>query len=124
MPLRAAFACVAAAVGLLAVTPGCKDCTDEYVTPSYVIHVRDASTGSAICDATVYVNNLQVQPNPNVGYCNYGTPIPTDSGLPRVTIVAEYPGYETTQKDVSTDYPSDDCGHAEPIEVTLELQKQ
>jgi hypothetical protein len=115
--VRAVAATLLAVMGALLVA--CGDCNSYGTKPQYAIRVRDAASGSPLCDAMVWVNGQEwpVQ----MANCAHVGEIPL--GAPTATIRAEHAGYVTSEKQVSTKYPTDSCGHAELVSVELVLQK-
>lgn len=112
--LRVAGAAVVAQLVFVA----CADCDPFGITPQYLVRLRDASTGEPICDAKVFVNDLEYPPHVD---CFYAAEIPT--AVATATIRAEHPGYQNAEKQVSTQYASDSCGHALRKNVELALEK-
>lgn len=101
---------------------GCswKECTDEYVFPSYRITVQDQTSGELICDALVTVGGAEARRS-QVD-CSYAYEIPTQG--PSTTIGASKDGYQSVSQEVSTAYEEDDCGHAVERSVKLVLPRQ
>lgn len=95
---------------------GCSSCPAISAPPQYVITVTDSTTKVDICDAEVTVD---AQPTVPPAHCRHIVNIPEDRN--EVTLVVTHPGYQPTTRTVSTRYSTDDCGHARPVTLRLEL---
>jgi hypothetical protein len=99
-------------------TPGCSGCNDNYVDPVYHITIVEDPSGDPICDAVVSSPGIGLA---SVSGCTYRMKIPSQGDS--ITITVERDDYVTSTKDLSTDYETDRCGHAEPRDVEVRIKK-
>jgi len=100
-------------------TSGCRsECNDIWDLPAYHMTVLDSMTKTPICDADVTVNGRPARRS-SID-CGYVLEIPSGD---TATIATQHGGYRPMSLDVSTRYSSDTCGHAVPVSVTVQLDR-
>lgn len=111
--------CAVSWTSLLVITSGCgaENCTAIYVTPRYLISVRDADTQVPICDAVVHVWQVSAT---RVD-CKYSADIPLSFNTAQIGVSRT--GYKPLTTDVSTQYDTDSCGNALPKSIVLDLER-
>ncbi len=116
LPLRR-LASVLVVIAVAMLSAGCQQCDAKGTQPGYLIYVQDGS-GAPICDASVTLDSIPVQPTST---CLYTVRIPTREAS--ASLHVERDGYLPVDRELSTEFSSDACGHPYVVRVTVILQK-
>lgn len=113
-----AIACLVLGLAATSTTTACQSCDDYYEQPNYRVHIQDAETGAAVCDASVVLDDgppVEI----HAESCSYVLPIPERN--PTATLTVERTGYAAKTIKLDTGYSEDECGHAEVRNETVQL---